>query len=228
MLVYAAASLTDVLGELSNAWQRHSGIAVRCSFASSAVLARQIEAGARADVFIPADQEWMDYLEARQLLDVTTRRDLAGNRLVLIAPADSQVKLRIAPDFALAAALAGGRLATADPATVPAGRYARAALESLGVWSAVEHRLARADNVRGALMFVARGEAPLGIVYATDARLDRNVRIVDTFPADSHAPIRYPAAVLAGARRESVEFVRFLAGAEARAIWYRHGFVAID
>jgi molybdate transport system substrate-binding protein len=228
LLVYAAASLTDVLGELSAAWQRRPDIAIRSSFASSAVLARQIEAGGRADVFIAADQEWMDYLQARGLVDPATRRDVAGTRLVLIAPAASPLRLRIAPRFDLAGALAGGRLSTADPDTVPAGRYARAALASLGVWHQVETRLARADNVRGALMFVARGEAPLGIVYATDARADRKVRIVDLFPADTHAPIAYPAAALAGARREAADYVQFLAGAEARAIWKKHGFTEIE
>jgi molybdate transport system substrate-binding protein len=207
LLVYAAASLTDVLGELSAAWQRRPDIAIRSSFASSAVLARQIEAGGRADVFIAADQEWMDYLQARGLVDPATRRDVAGNRLVLIAPAASPLRLRIAPRFDLAGALAGGRLSTADPDTVPAGRYARAALASLGVWHQVETRLARADNVRGALMFV---------------------RIVDLCPADPHAPCAYPAAALAGARREAADYVQFLAGAEARAIWKKHGFTEIE
>ena len=154
LLVFAAASLTNVLGEISPAWEKTSGIPVKLSFAASSVLARQIEAGGNADVFISADQEWMDYLQSRNLIDKTARRDLVGNRLVLIAPADSKLELKIATGFALAEALGDGRLATGDPDTVPAGRYARAALTSLGVWDEVADRLVRADNVRSAMMFV--------------------------------------------------------------------------
>ena len=183
LLVFAAASLTNVLGELSQAFEKQAGVRVKLSFAASSVLARQIEAGGKADVFISADQEWMDYLQARDLIDKATRRNLVGNRLVLIAPADSKIELKIAPGFKLAGALGGGRLATGDPDTVPVGRYARSALISLGVWDEIQDRLVRADNVRSAMMFVARGESPLGIVYTTDALVDSKVRIVDTFPA---------------------------------------------
>jgi molybdate transport system substrate-binding protein len=227
-LVFAAASLTDVLGELSPAWEASSGISVRLSFAASSVLARQIEAGSDADVFISADPQWMDYLQARHLLDDTSRRQLAGNRLVLIAPADSKLVLTIAPHFGIAAALQGGRLATGDPQTVPVGRYARAALIELGVWDQVADRLVPADNVRSAMLFVARGEVPLGIVYATDAAMDPKVRVVDTFPASTHAPIVYPAAALRGANRQAAGYIQFLASDDARAVWRRFGFVEID
>jgi molybdate transport system substrate-binding protein len=228
LLVFAAVSLTEVLGELAGRWQRTSGLQVRSSFAASSVLARQIEAGVDADAFVAADLEWMDYLQERNLIEDATRRNLAGNRLVLVAPAASEVRLAIAPGFALAAALGDGRLATGDPEGVPAGRYARAALTTLGVWEQVRHRLAPADNVRSALLFVVRGEAPLGIVYATDAVVERRVRIVGTFPAGTHAPITYPAAALRGARPEARAYLEFLASPAARATWKKFGFVAPD
>jgi len=224
LLVFAAASLTQALGELSAAWEKSTGTTVRLSFAASSVLARQIEAGSGADVFVSADQEWMDYLQRRHLLNQASRRDLVGNRLVLIAPADSQLQLRISPGFKLAAALGNGRLATGDPDTVPVGRYARSALMSLGVWSDVADRLVRADNVRSALLFVARGEVPLGIVYGTDALADAQVRIVDTFPENAHAPITYPAAATETARPPAMAYLQFLGGAEARVTWKRFGF----
>jgi molybdate transport system substrate-binding protein len=227
LLVFAAASLTNVLGDLSATWEKSSGVPVKLSFASSSVLARQIEAGGRADVFISADQEWMDYLQARNLIDKSSRRNLVGNRLVLIAPSDSKLELKIAPGFRLAAALGGGRLSTGDPDTVPVGRYARSALMSLGVWDEIADRLVRADNVRSAMTFVARGEVPLGIVYTTDALIDRKVRIVDTFPANSHAPITYPAASMSGARDESAGYLQFLAGPDAAASWKKYGFQEI-
>jgi len=227
LLVLAAASLTNVLGDLSADWQRASGVTVKLSFAASSVMARQIEAGGKADVFVSADQEWMDYLQSRGLIEKRTRRDLVGNRLVLIAPADSKIELKIAPGFPLMAALGSGRLATGDPDTVPVGRYARSALISLGIWDVIQDRLVRADNVRSAMMFVARGEVPLGITYATDALVDPKVRIVDTFPANTHAPITYPAAVVNGARVEALPFVEFLGSAPARDIWKRYGFTQL-
>jgi molybdate transport system substrate-binding protein len=227
LLVLAAASLTNVLGELSADWEKASGVPAKLSFAASSVLARQIEAGGTADVFISADQEWMDYLQARNLIDKASRRNLVGNRLVLIAPADSQLTLKIAPGFKLADALGKGRLATGDPDTVPVGRYARSALTTLGVWDEVADRLVRADNVRSAMMFVSHGEVPLGIVYATDAAVDSKVRVVDTFPANTHAPITYPAAALSGAKPEAAAFVMFLAGERARTAWRKFGFVDI-
>jgi molybdate transport system substrate-binding protein len=227
LLVFAAASLTNVLGELSPTWEKQSGVAVKLSFAASSVLARQIEAGGKADVFISADQEWMDYLQSRNLLDKPSRRDLVGNRLVLIAPADSNIELTIAPGFPLFEALGGGRLSTGDPDTVPVGRYARSALMSLGAWDQVADRLVRADNVRSAMMFVARGEAPLGIVYTTDALVDKKVRIVDTFPFDTHKPITYPAAAMQGGREEAKAYLAFLAGADAEPVWKRFGFLPL-
>jgi molybdate transport system substrate-binding protein len=175
-------------------------------------------------VFVSADLEWMDYLAERNLIDRDSRRNLAGNRLVLIAPADSEVRLAIAPGFGLNQALAGGRLAIADPDTVPAGRYARAALTTLGVWDPVSSRLVRAENVRAALMYVARGEAPLGIVYSTDAQIDPKVRVVATFPDNSHVPISYPAAATAPAGVRANAFLTFLGGADAAVVWKQFGF----
>jgi len=227
ILVFAAASLTNVLDELSTAWEKTSGTHVKLSFAASSVLARQVEAGGKADAFISADQEWMDYLQQRTLIEKSTRRNLVGNRLVLIAPADSNVEIRIAPGFPLAAALGRGRLSTGDPDTVPVGRYARSALVSLGLWDDIQDRLVRADNVRSAMMFVSRGEAPLGIVYTTDALVDSKVRIVDTFPDNTHAPITYPAAAIRGSRKGSVEFLDYLASPSARDTWKKYGFLEL-
>ncbi|MEJ0084739.1 MAG: molybdate ABC transporter substrate-binding protein [Pseudomonadota bacterium] len=228
LLVFAAASLTNVLGELSPAWEKSSGVTVKLSFAASSVLARQIEAGGKADVFVSADQEWMDYLQSRDLLDKASRRNLVGNRLVLIAPADSKIELKIAPGFKLAAALGEGRLATGDPDTVPVGRYARSALTALGVWDEVQDKLVRADNVRSAMMFVARGEVPLGIVYTTDALVDSKVRVVDTFPETSHAAITYPGTVTKGASPQAADYLKFLGGPDARATWQKFGFLEIN
>lgn len=227
LLVFAAASLTNVLEELSAAWEKESGTPVKLSFASSSVLARQIEAGGKADVFLSADREWMDYLAARGLIDKASRRDVAGNRLVLIAPEYSKVRLAITPGFALVAALGDGRLCTADPDIVPAGRYARAALVSLGVWDDVARKLVRAENVRAAMTYVARGEAPLGIVYATDAAVDPKVRVVATFPDHSHAPITYPAAATASAGSGAAAYLVFLRSPEAAAVWKKHGFMEL-
>lgn len=227
VMVFAAASLTDALQEVARAYTAATGAAVRFSFAASSVLARQIESGAPADVFFSADEDWMDYLVRRARVDPATRRRLLGNRLVLVAPADSTVRLTIGRGFPLLEALQGGRLATGDPDTVPVGRYARAALTSLGVWNDVAARLVAADNVRGALAFVARGEAPLGIVYETDARIDRKVRIVGTFPEDSHAPIVYPIALTKGAAPAAAAFIDFLRGPLAQATFERYGFVVL-
>jgi molybdate transport system substrate-binding protein len=222
--VYAAISLTNVLDELGTQFRRATGTPVKFSYAASSVLARQLEAGAAADVFVSADREWMDYLAQRALIQPASRVDVAGNALVLVAPADGRVTLEIAPGFGLAAALGGGRLALADPSTVPAGRYAQAALTSLGVWDSVRARVAGAENVRAALAFVARGEAPLGIVYATDARAEPRVRVVGTLPPATHPPIAYPAAATANAGPEALAFVRFLASPVARATFEKYGF----
>jgi len=228
LLVFAAASLTDVLGELSRDYSTRGGARVRLSFAASSMLARQVEAGGKADVFVSADQEWMDYLQSRGLIQRPTRRDLVGNRLVLIARADSTLRLRIAPGFPLRAALGTGRLSTADPDNVPVGRYARDALVSLGVWDRLQDRLVRAENVRSAMMFVARGEAPLGIVYYTDALMDTEVRIVDIFPDGTHAPITYPAAAMSGASPEAIAYLNFLASAQVSHTWKKFGFLELE
>jgi molybdate transport system substrate-binding protein len=227
LLVFAAASLTNVLGELSTSFEKQAGVTVKLSFAASSVLARQVEAGGNADVFISADQEWMDYLQTRNLIDKASRRNLVGNRLVLIAPADSKLELKIAPGFKIADALGSGRLSTGDPDTVPVGRYARSALTTLGVWDEVADRLVRADNVRSAMMFVSRGEAPLGIVYSTDALVDSKVRVVDTFPESTHAPITYPGATLKGAKIQSAAYLEFLGSEAARETWKKFGFLEL-
>jgi molybdate transport system substrate-binding protein len=226
ILVFAAASLTDAMEEASAAYERTAPVTVKSSFDSSSVLARQIEAGAPADVFVSADTKWMDYLQSRNLIQAASRKNLLGNRLVLIAPEDSQIQLKIAPHFPLAAALGKGRLATGDPDSVPAGRYARSALTTLGVWDEIAPRLARAENVRVALLYVARGEAPLGIVYASDALADKSVRVVDTFPADTHEPIVYPIALTTSARSEAAAFVAYLAGPHGQDIFVKYGFTA--
>lgn len=225
LLVFAAASLTDALGEVDREFSARSGQPVRESFDASSTLAKQIEAGAAADVFVSADPAWMDYVEARGLLRRGTRRDLLGNALVLIAPAGSTVRLQIGPGFPLAAALGGGRLAVADPDSVPAGKYAHTALAALGVWDTVADRLARAESVRTALAYVARAETPLGIVYRTDAAAEPRVRVVDVFPPGTHPPITYPVALTAAAQPAAVRFEQFLSGDEARRIFKRYGFV---
>jgi len=227
LTVYAAASLTDVLGKLGDEFKTSTGTPVRFSFAASSILARQIEAGARADVFFSADQEWMDYLEQRGAIQKSSRHNVLSNRLALIAPADSTIQVEIKPGFPLASALGKGRLVTGDPDSVPVGRYARSALTSLGVWNNVVDRLVRAEDVRSALMFVARGEAPLGIVYATDARIDKRVRVVGLFPAESHLPITYPVALTSGAGADAALFLDFLRGDVARATFESYGFIVL-
>ena len=223
--VFAAASLTNALQDVAKDYEASGGGKVKFSFAASSLLARQIEAGADADVFFSADTEWMDYLAARKLIRTGTRRDALSNRLVLIAPAGSTVALSIAPGFAIAAALGDSRLALADPDTVPAGKYAKAALTKLGVWDAVANKIARAENVRAALAYVARGEASLGIVYETDAKAGAKVRTVDTFSADTHPAIVYPVALTASANGSDAEaFLAYILSAKAAAVFKRHGF----
>ena len=226
--VFAATSLTDVMQELSAEYTKATGTKVELSFAATSILARQIESGAHADVFFSADQEWMDYLEQRSLVQKATRRNLLGNRLALVAPASSSVRLQIKSGFPLRGALDGGRLATGDPDSVPVGRYARAALTHLGVWKDVEDHLVRADNVRSALAFVARGESPLGIVYETDARIDKRVRIVDIFPEESHLPITYPIALTSNAAAKAASFVEFLRGPVGDARFEAFGFKVLN
>jgi molybdate transport system substrate-binding protein len=224
LLVYGAASLTNVLDELGAAYTRDSGHAIKFSYASSSVLARQIEAGASADVFISADGEWMDYVESRNLMQPKTRSNLLTNRLVLIAPSDSAIDLKIEPGFDLRGALGHGRLSMGDPDSVPAGKYARSALTTLGVWKQISDRIVRADNVRTALAFVDRGECPLGIVYETDALIDKKVKVVDRFAASTHSPIVYPIAATASAQAGAADFIAYLKGASARDVFTKYGF----
>jgi molybdate transport system substrate-binding protein len=224
VLVFGAASLTNVVDELAKAYEAESHQAVKTSFAASSVLARQVEAGAKADIFFSADQEWMDYLQSRGLIDIKSRKALLTNQLVLIAPVANTIELKIAPAFPLAQALGGKRLATGDPDSVPVGKYAKSALTTLGVWSDVADRIVRADNVRTALLFVERGETPLGIVYTTDALIDKKVRVVDTFPSNSHAPIIYPIALTRTANAAAAGFVMYLSSPAAEAVFLRYGF----
>jgi molybdate transport system substrate-binding protein len=223
--VFAAASLKDAMDAVIQAFTAKTRISARASYGASSALARQIEQGAPADVFVSADTDWMTYLAQRRLIVASTRRDLISNHLVLIAPSDSSVALVVAPGMPLTLALGAGRLALAGP-DVPAGKYARASLRSLGLWNSVEGRLASAETVRSALAFVARGETPLGVVYDTDARLEPRVRVVGRFPDASHPPIVYPIALVAGPRSTGATgFVHFAEGPEARTIFARFGFI---
>ncbi|MFL5236935.1 MAG: molybdate ABC transporter substrate-binding protein [Rhizomicrobium sp.] len=222
--VFAAASLTDALTEIGKSYQQKTGHSAAISFAASSVLARQIENSEGADVFVSADADWMDYLQKRDLVQPATRRNLLGSHLVLIAPADSKTSLRIAPHFKILAALGGGRLAVADPDSVPAGKYARATLTALGVWDSVATHLAPAENVRVALAYVAHGEAPLGIVYTTDAIAEPTVRVIGTFPDNIHPPIVYPVALTKDAKPLAREFLAYVEGPEARGIFRKKGF----
>ncbi len=225
--VFAAASLTDALRALAAEWQSRGRPAPRLSLAASSALARQIEQGAPADLFMSADEAWADYLQQRNLLADGTRSSPIGNSLVLVAPASAARPVALAQGTDLAALLGpGGRIATGDPAHVPAGRYAQAALTWMGQWDAIAPRLARADNVRSALLLVERGEAPFGIVYATDAAAGSGVRIVGTFPAGSHPPVTYPFALTRRAEGNAGAhaLLAFLTGPEAAPAWQRFGF----
>jgi molybdate transport system substrate-binding protein len=222
--VFAAASLKDALDENVKAYQAKGADKVVVSYAASSALAKQIEAGAPADVFISADLDWMDYLEQRRLIKADTRRNLLRNRLALVAPADSKISVSIAPGFPLARILGDGRLAMANPDAVPAGKYGKASLEALGVWRDVQSRVASTENVRAALVLVSRGEAPLGIVYRTDAAVDPKVRVVGLFPENTHPPIIYPIALTTAAKGGASGFLAWLNRPEARAIFEKYGF----
>ena len=221
--VFAAASLAETMNRLATDYRKQTGRHVAVSLAASSVLARQIEASAGADVFVSADEEWMDYLDRKALLAKGSRRNLLSNRLVLIAPAGSPAIALTAG--ALRGALKNGRLAIADPATVPAGKYGREALSRIGAWDGLP--LAPAENVRIALAYVARGEAPLGIVYATDAQAEPRVRVAAVFPESSHTPIRYPAALTRDARPEARGFLDYLSSPAARAVFTAAGFTVL-
>lgn len=224
--VFAAASLKNALDEAAAAYTAASGNMVSASYAASSALAKQIEQAAPADIFISADLEWMDDLDRKGLVAKTTRHNLLGNTLVLVAPASSTLALKIEPGFGLAGALGEGRLAVGDVKSVPAGRYAKASLEALGVWASVEGKLAPAENVRAALALVAQGEAPLGIVYKTDAAPEPKVKVIGEFPESSHAPIIYPIAMTARAEQSAAarSLLAFLRAPEAAAIFTKHGF----
>ena len=222
--VFGAASLRDALDDQAKRFEAATGHKVVVAYGASNALAKQIEAGAPADVFISADLDWMDHVQRKQLLVAGSRFNLLRNGLVLIAPASSGATLRIAPRFGLAEALGKERLAMANPDSVPAGKYGKSALESLEVWTAVEKRVARAESVRAALVLVSRGEAPFGIVYRSDALADKGVKIVDTFPAATHPPIVYPAALVAGGKSKAAgPLLEYLRSAPARAVWERFG-----
>jgi molybdate transport system substrate-binding protein len=222
--VFGAASLSDALKEITANYQKQSGKQVAVSLAASSVLARQIEASGGADVFISADLDWMDYLDNKNLIQHDMRENLLGNKLVLVAGKDVSTSIVIAPHFDLLGALKGGRLAMADPDSVPAGKYGRTALISLGAWNGVVNHVVNAENVRVALAYVARGEAPLGIVYETDAKADSNVKIVGVFPESSHQPILYPAALVKDAKPEARTFLAYLASPAAHVVFEKDGF----
>lgn len=226
-VVLAASSLQESLTAVARAWAAKGHPSPVLSFAASSALARQIAAGAPADLYLSADDEWMSWLERRGALRPGSRKAVLTNRLVLVAPSSSRLKLTIKPGFALGKDLGTGRLAMADPDGVPAGTYGREALIRLGVWPQVATRIARTENVRAALALVARGATPMGIVYATDAKAARGVRVIDTFPVTSHRPIRYAMAVPRRSREaEGEQFGRFLRSAEGQAIFRRFGFGA--
>jgi molybdate transport system substrate-binding protein len=224
VVVFAAASLKNALDDAKAAWERESGVPVAVSYAASSALAKQIEQGAPADIFVSADRDWMQYLSDKALTQKASEHDLLGNRLVLVAPKSSSVELHIVPGFPLAAALGGGRLAICN-SSVPAGKYGIAALQALGVWSDVEKHTAQAENVRAALTLVAHSEAPLGIVYATDANAEPGVRVVDTFPEKTHPPIVYPIALLRDSKNPAAaRLLAFLESPAARGFFEKQGF----
>ena len=226
--VFAAASLKEALDEQVKQFESATGNKVVVAYGGSNALAKQIEAGAPAQLFISADVDWMDYLDQRRLLVPGSRANLLSNELVLIAPANSRTPLRIAPGFGLAAALGHEKLAMANPDSVPAGKYGRSALEALGAWNSVQNHVVRTDNVRAALVLVARGEAAFGIVYKTDAMAEKAVRIVDAFPEATHARIVYPAALVAQARAPGAKpLLDFLRSSASRPTWEKYGFVPL-
>jgi molybdate transport system substrate-binding protein len=224
--VFAASSLTDGLKEIASLYEAKTGIKITLSFGASSAIARQIDQGADADVFLSADEDWMDFLQKRGRLVDMTRHDVLGNQLVLIA-SHGTAPITIAPHFDLLGALKGGRLAVGDPTSVPAGKYARAALTTLGVWDSVSTHLAQAENVRVALEYVARGETPLGIVYSTDAKAESDVYVVGTFPPNSHPPIVYPVALTKTAVPQAKDFLTFLEGPQSRAVFEKDGFTVL-
>ena len=225
LTVFAAASMKNALDDIDAAYTARTGVKIVASYAASSTLAKQIEQGAPTDIFVSADTDWMEYATARKTINETTRINLLGNRIVLIAPKDSRIdNVTIAPGFDLAKLAGDGRIATGDVKAVPSGKYARAALQKLGAWQAAEPKFAMAESVRAALTLVARGEAGLGIVYATDARVEPGVKVVGTFPADSHPSIVYPVAATVTAKAEAAGYLGFLRSSAAKAIFEKYGF----
>jgi molybdate transport system substrate-binding protein len=225
LVVFAAASLKNALDEIDAGFTTKTGIRIVTSYAASSALAKQIEQGAPTDIFASADIDWMEYAIGNKTINQPTRVNLLGNRIVLIAPKDSKIDdATIGPGFDLAKLAGDGKIATADVKSVPAGKYAKASLEKLGAWTAAESKFAMTENVRAALTLVARGEAVLGIVYATDAKVEPGVKIVGTFPADSHPPIVYPVAATMTAKAEAADYLAFLRSAAAKTILERYGF----
>jgi molybdate transport system substrate-binding protein len=223
-LVFAAASLKNALDAAVEDYSKTTGKNVTVSYAATSALAKQIQEGAPADIFFSADLDWMDKLQEKKLIAPDSRVTLLGNELVLVAPRDSTTSLTIAPNFPLADTVGDGKLAMALTASVPAGKYGKAALEKLGVWDSVSGKVAEAENVRAALQLVSRGEAPLGIVYTTDANADKSVKVVGTFPEDSHPPILYPIALTATAKPDARAFLDYLTSAKAKPIFEEQGF----
>jgi molybdate transport system substrate-binding protein len=225
LTVFAAASMKNALDDIDAVYTAKTGVKVIASYAASSVLAKQIDQGAPADIFLSADTDWMDYATRQKTIKPETRTSLLGNSIVLIAPKDSSIdKVSIAPGFDLAKLAGTGRIATGDVSSVPVGKYAKAALEKLGAWDAVAPKFAMAESVRAALTLVARGEAVLGIVYATDAKVEPGVKIVGTFPADFHPPIIYPVAATTSAGAGAASYLDFLRTSAAKAVFEKYGF----
>ncbi len=228
VVVFAAASLKNALDDAAHDFQQQGGVSTKISYAASSQLAKQIESGAPADIFISADLAWMDYLQKRNLIQPASRRNLLGNQLVLVAPTGSGAKVDIKPGFDLAGLLKGGRLAMADPDSVPAGKYGKAALEKLGIWQQAMPHVAGAENVRAALLYVDRQETPLGIVYATDAASDPNVEIAGVFPEDTHPPIIYPIALTVASKNpDAAKFLAYLESPAAAPAFTKQGFTVL-
>jgi molybdate transport system substrate-binding protein len=226
LVVFAAASMKNALDEIDAAFTARTGTQVSASYAASSTLAKQIEQGAPADIFVSADTDWMDYAIGKKTIDEATRVNLLGNSIVLIAPKDSAIdNVTIGPGFDLAKLAGDGRIATGDVKAVPVGKYAKAALEKLGAWQAAEPKFAMAESARAALTLVARGEAVLGIVYSTDAKVEPGVKIVGTFPADTHPPIIYPVAATATAKMGAKAYLDYLHSQAAKAVLEKYGFV---
>jgi molybdate transport system substrate-binding protein len=229
VVVFAAASLKNALDAINEQWQKETGKKATISYASSPALAKQIEQGAPAQMFISADLDWMDYAASKNLIKPDTRSNLLGNRIVLIAPKDKAQPVEIKPSFDLAKIVGDGRLSMANVEAVPAGKYGKAALEKLGVWDSVSAKIAQAENVRAALLLVSRGEAPAGIVYQTDAAADASVKIIGTFPENTHPPIIYPIALTASATHaDAAAFLAYLKSAKAKPLFEAQGFSVLS